>query len=355
MTDTTRPSSSSSGRDGTGVDNSTYSVASDASSPAADTVQTKPEVGVNKRKVASADGQPQTAQHSAGELWWGDIPRKYAKTSVLRKFLYTMLPNGVQQPAIKRLVRKGYKAKKAADGPTGDHGRKQYFGFAILTFVSQEQAQLFMKECNGVPLGEDNDFVVRLNPANVPTAKRMRRPIVLGADPSIHQQLNGLTRDALLKRWLAIEHVQNAESFESEAEVKASSSSEQLTKCKKKVLVKKVAAYYEGKARRQERHVEGTPIPKDLVDSLKLELDALQWPATKHRRICAKHYLVLKRQSQDEGSTTKDSNANAYESLHRLLVGLMNWADPHSAWTHIAVTKNFIGAPHIDKCDISHQ
>ena len=56
---------------------------------------------------------------STQEIWMGDIPKKYAKTTVLRNLLYKMTPAGVQQPAVKKLVRKGYKTKKARGSSRG--------------------------------------------------------------------------------------------------------------------------------------------------------------------------------------------------------------------------------------------
>ena len=44
-----------------------------------------------------------------------------------------------------------------------------------------------------------------------------------------------------------------------------------------------------------------------------------------------------------------------YEELYRLVQRVMQWADQSYDYTMVAVTKNFVGSPHIDANDTSFQ
>ena len=59
-----------------------------------------------------------------------------------------------------------------------------YLGFAILAFSSVDQAALFVQKCNGLAVGDEGDFIMRLKPANA-AAKRATRRIAPGQDPQI--------------------------------------------------------------------------------------------------------------------------------------------------------------------------
>ena len=294
------------------------------------------------------------------ELWMGDIPKKYAKTSVLRNILYKVVPRGVQQPAVKKLVRKGYKNKGSNSSSAQKGG---YLGFAILTFSAPEDAQAFLAQCNGIVVGDDKDYTLRLQPANAPANKRRQRAVELGKDPPHIARFNGYSKEALVQRWDTIRRLKSSGSvsgtFADQASVQ-----EEFKFTKKKELVHLICNYYkELDHAPTEVAVEGHPIPASLADSLRAELDSLKWSATKHRKISAQHYLVLKRKHQqdvpagqdDESQADVSAQEDAVKNLHRLANKLMAWADPEGQWTHIAVTKNFIGAPHIDNFDISHQ
>ena len=336
--------------------------------------------------TAPGTGAAKAAPAATKELWLGDIPKKYAKTSILRNILYKILPKGIQQPALKKLVRKGYKNRpsRQRDDANGRSAGQQggYLGFAILVFSSTDQAARFQSECDGIAAGEDEDFILRLKPANAPAAKRagQRRPP--GQDPPIAMQLNGLTKEALISRWMVTRQLVAAHETENgrkkpngakPATIEELPTEDELKYMKKSALVQRVQALHSRLPSRQECRTAGVPIPGQLRDALTSELRCLEWSATKHRKITAKHYLVLKRldnsavalgAAQSVGGKTISSDTSTmssnqddamYSKLQQLAGELMQWVDPLSCWTHIAVTKNFIGAPHIDRFDISYQ
>jgi hypothetical protein len=56
--------------------------------------------------------------------------------------------------------------------------------------------------------------------------------------------------------------------------------------------------------------------------------------------------------SPEEKSVKENSN---YPRLRQCLRDVMAWADPGFRFSAVAVTKNFIGSPHVDRHDVTHQ
>ena len=93
------------------------------------------------------------------------------------------------------------------------------------------------------------------------------------------------------------------------------------------------------------RH-EGQKIPLAIRDSLLLALMELRWPAKRSRpSINADHYVVISRGRPRPGM----------ENLYSVCEELMKWTDVGFLFTHIAVTKNFVGSPHVDNLDTTYQ
>lgn len=42
-------------------------------------------------------------------------------------------------------------------------------------------------------------------------------------------------------------------------------------------------------------------------------------------------------------------------ALKTAAADVMSWADPDFAYDHLAITRNFVGSPHVDREDTSHQ
>ncbi|CAD7965065.1 unnamed protein product [Amoebophrya sp. A120] len=102
------------------------------------------------------------------------------------------------------------------------------------------------------------------------------------------------------------------------------------------------------------QHLTGRCIPEPLCTKLHEELKRLQWPVQKHRqRLKSDHYAVVWR-----GRPRAE-----FQQIYPLFEELMDWAGDREPspghlvvpWTHIAVTKNFIGSPHIDEFDQTFQ
>jgi hypothetical protein len=88
-------------------------------------------------------------------------------------------------------------------------------------------------------------------------------------------------------------------------------------------------------------------IPTDLRDRLLKVLSTLRWPPGSQRKsMLATHYLVLR----------GGSAVAFYPELNALCDELMAWVgDTDFAHSAVAVTKNFVGSPHVDHLDVSYQ
>ena len=108
---------------------------------------------------------------------------------------------------------------------------------------------------------------------------------------------------------------------------------------------------------RRERHVEGRPVPRELKATLLSALRELRWPATSARPgVTSDHYLVFstRRTAADLGTR------HPHYGLRMACDDLLHWyrsacTDPGYKHTAIAVTKNFVGSPHIDTFDTCPQ
>jgi hypothetical protein len=90
----------------------------------------------------------------------------------------------------------------------------------------------------------------------------------------------------------------------------------------------------------------GALLPASLTVPLLAELERTRWPSVDHRAgMQCSHYLVLYIGKSNSG----------YEALLAEVGKVLQYTDPEYACTHVAVTKNFEGSPHIDARDTSYQ
>jgi len=93
---------------------------------------------------------------------------------------------------------------------------------------------------------------------------------------------------------------------------------------------------------------QGRLIPRPLQEELLSILTSLRWPVRNERpALSSEQYLVLR-------SNVKDYE-RYYGNLPEACRKLLQWADPSYHYSGIAVTKNFLGSPHVDELDQSYQ
>ena len=97
------------------------------------------------------------------------------------------------------------------------------------------------------------------------------------------------------------------------------------------------------------RFVEGASVlPVQLCADITEELQTLKFPKKRSRKkLTSEKYSVLWRY--------KERDTPRFGTLGPLLERFMSIVDPKYDYTHVAVTKNFVGSPHIDKADATFQ
>ncbi|KAL7525237.1 hypothetical protein ACHAXR_002243 [Thalassiosira sp. AJA248-18] len=111
---------------------------------------------------------------------------------------------------------------------------------------------------------------------------------------------------------------------------------------------------------RQVRHEKGIPVPPNRLAALLVELEAINWPRTTRERpkIRAEYYMILQKQGsgKPDSARTKKETAKLmkYQRIFHLAVDALEDVDPEFAnrFTALAVTKNFVGSPHIDTLNV---
>jgi hypothetical protein len=327
-------------------------------------------------------------------LWLGGLPLPWTKAAGryrrLRSILYSLLtPLLVPQPWIKIVNRKAYR-----DGTTGNP-----IGYTIAVFRDADEATMVLQNIHGIRISFETvyptsnrsssssslserkfkhdvsdlidvpEFALEVrnvfHPAGDTTTvtpfslaeavavapNHKPPPIAAGLDPPLVQQFKPLSRKELWRR-AGVTHQENG----SEDESTKQCLTPPLTKSYEEheaALTLAVARYQQhGDPRRIVYH-QGRLVPRAIRDHLLQLLEQLRWPAKRHRKgMCTERYLVL---HTNAANKTKQKIDLFYQDVRDACRALMEWADPHHYYSAIAVTKNFVGSPHIDDRDQTYQ
>ncbi|KAL9178435.1 hypothetical protein ACHAXT_003765, partial [Thalassiosira profunda] len=111
---------------------------------------------------------------------------------------------------------------------------------------------------------------------------------------------------------------------------------------------------------REVRREEGVPISPQRQAALLREFEAIDWPRTTRERpkIRAEYYMILQKPGSGKPDSAKTKLESAkltkYRSIFDLAVETLKEVDAAFAerFTALAVTKNFVGSPHIDTLNV---
>lgn len=125
-------------------------------------------------------------------------------------------------------------------------------------------------------------------------------------------------------------------------------------------IMSTILSCYEKHGPRQICKVQGIPASSQRISSLLLELNAIPWPTTTRERpkIRAEYYMILQKPGSGISDSVKTKKETAkltrYQSLFDEAVAALTEIDPKFAqrFTALAVTKNFVGSPHIDTLNV---
>ena len=124
----------------------------------------------------------------------------------------------------------------------------------------------------------------------------------------------------------------------------------------RKYVMKTLLQCYEKHGSREVRIEKGISVASHRLEALLVELEAIPWPRTTRERpkIHAEYYMIIQKPGSGKVDSARSKNEtaklNKYKTLYDLAVKTMAEVDPAFAerFTALAVTKNFVGSPHID-------
>lgn len=291
---------------------------------------TKEEVrALNERRRARAERRKASAplanmtNNVEAELWIGGLVDRAASLRGFKELLYKAMPRGtrIPIPQVKHVKRRGYKVKG------------EWVGFGFIVCRDAEEAKELREHMDGttVTLSDGSTCVLKVSPA---TYKR--------ATPAREEETVTNTSETSKPRVLAPgEHPGSRDIFmawtNAHLERRAAArdvSVDELVAAAVRDEIPYVA-------------LSGKTVNKRLTRALRDELIRTKWLLHPQRRtVKSDSYLILKRQI---------SERDPYEALKLACEALMVSIDATFPYDTLAVTKNFISSPHIDKDDVSYQ
>lgn len=303
-------------------------------------------------------------------LWVGELPAVWAARKPLEALFYSLGPRGLPQPWIKKVIRRPRRGRP----------------YAIVAFRDRIEAELVMRhmdelrvepgacglepthrassaaeEC-GAEAGSERHppehsgdvlpaFTLKVRPcenASNAVAGGLAERVHAGVDPPMEATLRPLSVESL---WQRAEDIHAQLSSDAVPPMGATWRSA----CKHEALAAALGAY-EAAGGRREVHISGHQVPPVLREALEREVRALRWPARSHReQVTSERYLVLHPSPSTPSESAAGKAPDEYATLRALCAELAQLAGSAFTYSGIAVTKNFVGSPHVDTLDTSWQ
>jgi RNA recognition motif-containing protein len=276
----------------------------------------------------------------ARTIWMGNISSDWNEEFIISLFCaITVTPVKV---TIKCNARKGWKDS------TGKR-----VGFALIEFKSIEEVTNVLEHLSGelIP-GTNQNFNIKPHKYESTTDNNDELLSIINhsyANESIlslRNQLDPLNISQLRERLLQF-------GFDSvELEQRAQRIGGRIAR--KAILVDKLCRFYNEQPNlfsRREIFVAGKPVRDELIQPLLNCLRETKWLTGKKRNVNSSEYLVLG--VPCKGASPK--NIDIFPLLWELASAVLQDMDPSFSYSSLAVTKNFVGSPHVDMNDTSPQ
>ncbi len=282
-----------------------------------------------------------TREQRERTLWMGDIQTNWDSNFVRSLFAHraSWLVSTV---TIKRNARKGWKNEQG-----------QRIGFALIEFKSVEIVKEVLSTLNGQPIPDYSPLLFFNFKPNVwsddnSTAHPAKSPkyiLDFLGDPSLELQLEPCSISQLRERLAG---------FGCEYAQVEKCAQERGGRVEKKAsLIKLLCSLHRDvpiRVKRNYTHVRGAMVPDALRSPLLEELRRTNW-APKQRNVTAQQYLVIGVPA--DGAPPK--NMEQYARIWALAGAVISRMAPEFTYSSLAVTKNFIGSPHVDMGDKTPQ
>jgi hypothetical protein len=305
-----------------------------------------------KKDVAGSDA-PEVASSGAVVaahrcLWFGNFPASWAASRPLEAVLYAQGPRGLKQPWVKKVVRRPRRGCPYAIVAFRDHAE------AELVLAHMDGLDITAAGCGlrgGVP--ELPAFTLKVrrceNEPNRVNAN-MGCAVKAGVDPPLEATLRPLSVDELWSRAELLSKLDDHDCAHGRRQ-----NDPWRTPLKHEAVAAVLAAYATAGGR-QEMRLAGRLLPASLRAELENALVALRWPARSHREhVTSERYLVLHPEPSPACSASSGAEGGEYDTLRTLCARIAELAGDDFAYSGIAVTKNFVGSPHVDAQDTSPQ
>ena len=338
--------------------------------------------GKQRRRGNAATEDANRREASDAELWVGGLHGEHAYPRALKRLVHAAIPgsSGIDQPIVRLVVRKGWR----------ERGTGRWIGYGFVRFRDREEANAALPHIDGASPAEGVSLVANFaaNPKLLPgvgqNRESGREPLSrVKSDSAFESSADGSAYGSACGDSDADAGADaDADNADADADddgpVAPGRDPSHLAVARawpKRTLAARaraaglpsVDAYLGAVAdgsnhpRRAEltaralRFSRGAPVPEPLLANLRVALETARWPPVSHRpKVDSERYLVLRREVLGANDPRSDV-VDPYAELKSAANAVLEWADPGFEYDHLAITRNFVGSPHVDGEDKSHQ
>ena len=327
--------------------------------------------GKQRRRGDAATEDANRRVASDAELWVGGLHGEHAYPRALKRLVHAAIPgsSGIDQPIVRLVVRKGWREK----------GTGRWIGYGFVRFRDAEEANAALPHVDGACPAEGVSLVANFaaTPKHLTASRVLSR---VKSDSAFESDADGSAYGSACGD-------SDADAGADADDVDADDDDGRMTPGRdpshlavarawpKRTLAARaraaglpsVDAYLGAVAdgsnhprsaeltSRTARFVRGARVPRPLLANLRGALDAARWPPVSHRpKVDSERYLVLRRDVLGANDPRSDV-VDPYAELKNAANAVLRWADPTFEYDHLAITRNFVGSPHVDGEDKSHQ
>ena len=294
---------------------------------------------LDRKKRKREEKQP--PPYSEADVWFGGFPRRQASMKGLSKVIWDLNLNlkNIQPPKVLWICKKGWRAKTKS---------KEWLSYAFLRFRDREEAVMAIAVLDGIDIkfGSENnnggdcsnggEYRLKVN-----ARSKGKHLLDVAATRSVERNADPL-EERIYYAWLR--EVRDERGDETDKR-------EEMKECAEHPETYSWLNYKSG---REMIDIEGAPVPEGMLTRLLKCLKEYRWSALSHRpSMESQHYLVLKRNSKESGSVAGNSGDDYLRACCEEII--VNFAEKDFEYDSLAITKNFVASPHVDKDDMSYQ
>ena len=294
---------------------------------------------VKQEKKRKREETMKPPPHSNADVWFGGFPKGQATMKGLSELIWNLNLNlrNIQAPKVLWICKKGWRAKTKS---------KEWLSYAFLRFRDRAEAEMAITVLDGIDVKISSDNYigdVQSKEYRLKASARSKEKHVLdvSATRSVESNADPL-EERIYYAWLREVRDERGDEIEKRAEMREAYEHPETY------------SWLNYDSGRELIDVEGVPVPEHMLGKLLKCLEAYRWSALSHRPAMeSEHYLVLKRKPKE--SSTCTTTIAEDNTLRACCEDIMNFAEKDFEYDSLAITKNFVASPHVDKEDMSYQ